>query len=149
MKDLVAGIIFRVSGKFREGEVIIHDSMKGTIKNFRIQSIEIETFDGKVIYIPYGKLIDSTTVKHESTDKSAAYSFTFLAPDELSAEEITDTIRQFLVSLPWSSSRKRPVATIREHASGKFTVEVTVYPIEKAFGKKIEQVTRDKFGIKL
>ena len=50
-KDLIAGIVFRASGKFREGEVIIHDNLKGTIKRFRLQAIEIESQDGQIIYI--------------------------------------------------------------------------------------------------
>jgi small-conductance mechanosensitive channel len=145
VKDLIAGIMFRASGRFREGEVIIHENLKGTIKQFRLQGIEIESQDGQIIYISYSALVDSPAIKHESTEKSAAYTFTLLTPADLSREDKTQTIEQFLLSLPWSSSHKDPVVTVREKQEDQFLIEVTAYPIEKSYGKKIEQMAVQHF----
>ena len=148
-KDLIAGIIFRASGKFREGEVIIHENLKGTIKRFRLQGIEIESQDGQVIYIAYSALADSPAIKHESTEKSAAYSFTLLAPANLSGEDKTKAIQQYLLSLPWSSAHKDPVVTVRDKQEDQFVIEVTAYPLEKSYGKKIEQMAIQHFQKKV
>ncbi len=144
-KDLVAGIVFRASGKFREGEVIIHENLKGTIKRFRLQAIEIESQDGQIIYIAYSALVDSTAIKHESTEKSAAYTFTLLTPADVSGENKTKTIEKYLLSLPWSSAHKDPVVTVREKQEDQFVIEVTAYPLEKSYGKKIEQMAIQHF----
>lgn len=149
IKELVAGIIFKASGKFREGEVIIHGSIKGSIKRFGLQSIEVESQDGQIIYIPYSTLADSPAIKHESTEKSAAFTFSLTVKAELPREDTATNIRHYLLSLPWSSSQKAPLAVVREQVEDQYQVEVTAYPIEKAFGKKIEQICRQKFGLKV
>ena len=145
LKDLMAGMFFRTSGRFKEGEVIVHKKSKGVIKKFGIQSLEIESQEGQIIYIPYSKLMDSLTIKSESTEQSAAYTFVFNILCTLSQEDSIGEIRSFLISLPWSSVQKIPVVIIREHTESHYTVEVTVYPIEKTYGKKIEQLTLENF----
>lgn len=148
IKDLIAGMFFRVSAEFREGEVIIHNNITGTIKKFRLQSLEIETQEGQIIYIPYSKLTEVLNIKQESSEQSAAYTFSFKASRLHSPEETIQIINGYLVSLPWSSVHKKPVAAIRELAENHYTVEVITYPIEKTFARKIEQRTLDKFGFK-
>jgi len=145
LKDLMAGMFFRVSGRFKEGEVIVHKKHKGAIKKFGIQSLVIESQEGQIIYIPYSKLMESLTIKSESTEQSAAYTFLFNILCTLSQEDSIREIRSFLISLPWSSIQKIPMVIIREQSEDHYTVEVTIYPIEKAYAKKIEQVTLEKF----
>ena len=145
LRDLMAGMFFRASGRFKEGEVLIYKKNKGAIKKFGTQSLEIESFEGQVIYIPYSKLQDSIMIKSESTEQSAAYTFAFNILNTTTPEDSINSIRKFVVSLPWSSIQKSPLVMISEQASGHSTVEVTVYPIEKIYGKKIEHLTLEKF----
>lgn len=146
VKDLVAGIVFRVSGRFREGEIIVYGDIHGRLRNFRLLSVEIETPEGQLVYISYSSLAEAPSVKRESTDQSTAFSFVLNTPDNKTREDTILEIRHFLVSLPWSSARKSPSVAIRKQESGQFEVEITVFPIEKAFGRRIEQLTITRFS---
>lgn len=145
LKDLIAGMFFRTSGRFKEGEVISHENQKGFIKKFGIQALEIESQEGQIIFLPYSKLFESYTIKSESKEQSAAFSFVLVIPRSHSHDEIIHLIRAFLISLPWSSVQKAPTVYIREQTENQYTVEVTAFPVEKIYGKKIESMTRAKF----
>lgn len=147
IKDLMAGIFFRVSARFREGEVIIYKGHKGTIKHFGTQSLEIESPGGQILYIPYSRLMETLNIKHESTDQSAAYNFSLKISPLPHPEESIKKIRTFLISLPWSSTHKKPAVLIQEKAEGYYKADVTAYPVEKAFARRIEQLTREEFEL--
>ena len=146
LRELIAGIIFRVSGRFRPGEVIVHRKNRGTIKEFRTLSLEVETPDGQSVFIPYSKLAASISIKQESADQAAAYNFSFTMDTGMSREETAERLQQYLVALPWSSVERTPVVTLREEGKNTFRAEITAYPMEKAFGKKIERHTTDTFA---
>ncbi len=144
-RDLIAGMIFRVSGRFNEGDIIIHDNRKGIIKKFRFDTLEVESTDGQIIYIPFGELQSGITIKGESTDQTAAYSFLLECRKKNTPEETITNIRNYLISLPWSSVQKMPLVVIREQSEALYLIDVTVYPVEKPFAKKIETLTIEKF----
>jgi small-conductance mechanosensitive channel len=145
LRDLIAGIIFRAFGRFRQGEVIVHKKFKGNIKEFGFLSLEVETADGQSVFIPYSALAGSASIKQESADQAAAYNFSFQLDAVAPREETIGSIREFVVTLPWSSMHKMPMVTMRKGEDGPLA-EVTAYPLEKSFGKKIEQHTASRFG---
>lgn len=145
LRDLIAGVVFRATGRFRQGEVILHGQVKGNIREFRLLSMEVETADGQSVFIPYSALAGSVTVKQESADQAAAYNFSFPVAVSMNAEEAAVSIREYVAALPWSTIHKVPSVSLRKEA--KDTVaEVTAYPLEKSFGKTIERHTANHFG---
>jgi small-conductance mechanosensitive channel len=146
LKDLIAGMFFRLSKRYREGEIIAYEGWMGTIQRFGIQSLEIRTQEGQIVYIPYGKLQESLTVKSESEAQSAAYSFVLTLNRKEPVPDLQQKVLQHLVSLPWSSVHKVPDVVLKETQDNGLKIEVTVYPIEKVFGKQIEVSTRNLFG---
>lgn len=146
LKDLIAGLFFRTSGRFKEGEVISLENYKGFIRRFGLQSLEIESQEGQIIFLPYSKLLESNTIKNESEEQSAAYSFTFDIKAGLSREETVNEIRTFLISMPWSSVQKIPHVVLKEGSGDHYSVEVTAFPIEKEHGKRIEHLCIREFA---
>lgn len=146
LKDLIAGMFFRTNGRFKEGEVISQGNYKGFIRKFGLQSLEIESHEGQIIFIPYSKLLDSHYIKSESEEQSAAYTFSITLNRTLSREETIDQIKSFIISLPWSSIQKTPVILLKEQSEESFFAEITAFPIEKDFGRKIEQITIQEFS---
>lgn len=145
LKDLIAGMFFRTSGRFKEGEVISLENYKGFIRKFGLQSLEIESQEGQIIFLPYSKLLGSYTIKIESEEQSAAFSFTFDMQAKNTPEETIKEIRSLLISMPWSSVQKNPVVSLKEGVNEQYTIEVTAFPIEKEYGKRIEHICLEKY----
>lgn len=146
LKDLMAGMFFRLNKHYRVGEIIAYEGWSGTIQRFGSQSLEVRTQDGQIVFIPYGKLQESLIIKSESEAQSAAYSFSIITNKKEPAPEVRKKVLQHLISLPWSSVHKVPFVAVRESSENQFQIEVTVYPIEKAHGRQIETSIRKLIG---
>ncbi|MCF8368739.1 MAG: mechanosensitive ion channel family protein [Bacteroidales bacterium] len=145
-KDLIAGIVFRASGKFSVGDMIKIGKTNGKIKKFRWDALEIESQDNKVIYLPYNKLIEQTAIKSESTDQSSAYSFLLEMKKEDNEADTIQRIKSYLLSMPWGSVKKGPEVIVREQSANHYLIEITVFPLDKQYSGKIESLVFKKFG---
>jgi small-conductance mechanosensitive channel len=142
LKDLLAGIFFRLNKQYSEGEIIAYEGWSGIIQRFGSQSLEVRTQEGQIVYIPYGKLQESLITKSEKEAQSAAYAFSIILDKKELVPDIKTRILQHLVSLPWSSVHKVPNVALKETQENRLEIEVTVYPIEKSHGKPIEDSVR-------
>lgn len=146
IRELIAGVVFRISARFYEGDLIQSYQHAGTIKKFHFDVIELEASDGQIVYIPYSKLSGEVTIKNESAGQTSAFSFQLLCKDTSEPDFISEKIKTFLLSLPWSSVSTQPHISLIEHNDKHYTFDVTCYPVDKSYAKKIEQKVLDKFG---
>lgn len=145
LKDLIAGLVFRTSGRFNEGDRIKLDGLKGSVRKFGLVELEVESTEGSTLFIPYSTLTEAINMKSEDADQTSAYSFSLELKRTLSQEETVSVIQNFVLSLPWSSIQKNPVVLIREQSEKLFAVDVTAFPVDKGFTRKIEMETKKRF----
>ena len=62
LSNLASGMIVLGSHPFDVGDVIEHDGMSGTVREIRMMHTVMESFDGKVIYIPNSSLSGSRVI---------------------------------------------------------------------------------------
>lgn len=145
LKDLIAGLIYRSSDRFKPGDQLNLDEWKGTIKKFRLTVLEIESSEGNTLFIPYNKLIDAVNIRSDRTDQTASYTFLLETKLTKSLDETLGDIKYYILSLPWSSVQKSPQLVLREQSDERLLVEVTVYPVDKTYTKKIENEITKKY----
>lgn len=145
MKELIAGVVFRVADRFREGDNLQTEQYTGTIKKLHFDCIEMEASDGQIIFIPYSKITGEISIKNESTGQTTAYTFKVETSDISDPDTFSNKIISLILSLPWSSVNNQPKITLIEQESDRYTFEVTCYPIDKSYAKKIEQKVQEKF----
>ncbi|MBT7995991.1 MAG: mechanosensitive ion channel [Bacteroidetes bacterium] len=148
IKDTIAGVIFRSSSRFTEGDMIQSENYSGIIKKFRSFTIELENKEGKTIFLPYGKLLESAQIKSESISKQSGYTFLLNCADKVESSEIIAKIKNSILNLPWSSAIKKPVVQLIKHTDNNLEIEVTVYAIDKTQQSKIEKYIKEKFETK-
>lgn len=148
IKDTIAGIIFRSSSRFSVGDIIQSENSSGVIKKFRNYTLELENKEGKTIFLPYGKVLESAQVKSESISKQSGYTFTIQCEANTESIELINRIKNAVNNLPWSSAVKKPLANLVKKASNMYEIEITVYPIDKIHQGKIEHVIREEFELK-
>lgn len=138
LKELIAGIIFRSTGHYSQGDHINFQGQTGIIRRFRVNFIEAETPEGEILFIPYSQLAEEATIKKEGKEQTSAYTFLLETFRELSVDEMIQNVRSFILSLPWSSVKKMPGVILVEESEDQYLFEITVYPVQKNMAKKIE-----------
>lgn len=147
IKELIAGAVFRGSARFYEGDRIQTSQYNGTIKKFHFDTIEMEAADGQIVFIPYSKLSGEITIKNESAGQTSAYTFQLETISNDEPDLLSVKIERFLLSLPWSSVTTNPNITLLDQVGEKFKFDVTCYPVDKSYAKKMQQKVLDKFGV--
>jgi hypothetical protein len=147
VKELIAGMVFRVSARFSEGDRIQTKQYTGTIKKYHFDAIELEAADGQIIFIPYSQLAGEVTIKKESAGQTTAYSFRLITYAKDESVDMAEEIKFLLLSLPWSSVHTPPQVNLVEQAGNQYKFDVTCYPVDKSYAKKMEQRVLDKFGV--
>lgn len=147
LKELIAGVAFRISARFSENDSIQTSQYSGTIKKFHFDSIELEAGDGQIIFIPYSKLSGEVTIKNESAGQTSAHSFQLITTTVNEPEVVSKNITTYLLSLPWSSVNNHPQVILADQEDGHYKFDITCYPIDKSYAIKIEQRILEKFGV--
>lgn len=145
IKDMIAGLIFRISGKLKEDDIIKTDEISGTIKKFRFDCLEIESKEGQLVFIPYSQIAGNAIYKNESAGQSSAYVFHLICSDKNDIEKLSVEIKNYILSLPWSSITNKPQVNLAEHTNAQYKLEIGCYPVDKAYAKKIEKWVLEKF----
>ena len=78
--NLASGLIVVGSRPFDVGDVIEHDGIAGTVREIRMMHTVVETFDGKMVYIPNssisgGRVINVTQTGRRRVDISVSASY--------------------------------------------------------------------------
>ncbi|MFC2113922.1 mechanosensitive ion channel domain-containing protein [Bacteroidota bacterium] len=145
VKDIIAGVVFRVSARYETGDVLQLGEHKGIIRSFLNYTIEIESKDGKIIYLPYSKILEQPHQKFESTEKMSGYTFSLVCETHAESSEIIGKIKNSILTLPWVSDTRNPVIILQSQTEDKLQFEITVYPIDITQQGKIEKVLKDKY----
>lgn len=147
IKDTIAGLIFRSSSRFTEGDIIQSEDYRGIIRRFRNHTLEIESRDGKTMFIPYSKLLKTTQIQSQSKDKQSGYAFRLVCSAGIESTELKKQIKKFIITLPWTSTLKKPIVTLINETDEVKEYEVTVYPIDKSHAGKIEGFVKEEFEV--
>ena len=78
--NLASGLIVVGSRPFDVGDVIEHDGIAGTVREIRMMHTVVETFDGKMVYIPNssisgGRVVNVTQTGRRRVDISVSASY--------------------------------------------------------------------------
>ncbi len=146
VKDLIAGVVFRSSTRLKIGDLLHVEGLKGAIRKFGNYSVELETQDSQIIYIPYSKLVDAVNIKSEPTGQSQGYTFILVCDRKKDQPETMQQIKTTILATPWVSVNRMPVISLVKQSDTTWEFEITVFPINKSFVGKIENLVTEKYS---
>ncbi len=149
LKDYIAGLIFRAKGEFYRGETLLFRDMQGIIRDFGLQTIEIETPSGKTILIPYSDLISDIYGKTEQGETTISHVFTIKLDKTIPVPETIEDIRTFILQLPWSSLQRMPHIRVSREYETYYMIEIVVYAIERDYFFTIEDAIKTHLKSKI
>jgi len=146
VKDLIAGVVFRSSTRLKVGDLLHVEGLKGKIRRFGNYSVELETQDSQMIFIPYNKLVDAVNITSEPTGQSQGYTFILVCSRKEDQSETMQQIKTTILATPWVSVNRMPVINLVKQSDTSWEFEITIFPINKSFAGKIENLVSEKYA---
>ena len=146
-RDLIAGVIFNSHKHFRVNDQITVSGVSGKIVSLGLHCIEIEDTHGHVTAIPYSMVTGTIITRAYASQNLLSHTFHLKIKPETGTDsvQIIKSIRDTILTLPWSSQRKEPRITIDTQTESLISVSITVFSVNEIYLKKIESHMEEKF----
>lgn len=145
IKDLLAGVVFRASGRYSLNDAIKSGNYTGKITKFRYHTLQIETDNGNTVYIPYSQVLMEVSIKSDNAELLSSHTFYLNVANQKDINKLIAEIKNAIVYLPWSSIKKNPIILPIEESNEICKLKITVFSFDRNFFYKIEQFLIQKF----
>jgi small-conductance mechanosensitive channel len=126
IKDIFAGIIFRIKHNLKTGSYIHTGDISGQIKAQQITYLKIMTDDGQLIRVPYSKIVLEVITElayRGSREQHIINIQVDLSLDKTKAESL---IRAALLNTPWSNLKEDPAIKFLKEKENGYLFEITL-----------------------
>ena len=142
LRDYIAGLVFKSENRFSLNEIIEVEGERGEIKKFHPRCVEIENENGKMILLPYSILLGKISSPRKISDTVLSLSFDASIYKTQSFEIVADSLRKYIISLPWAILKNEPKIQLVEETSDRYTARITLFSFNEAYlhpmRKKVE-----------
>ncbi len=140
LKDVFAGIIFRVKHNLKTGSYIRAGDLSGQIKSQELTYLRITAGDGQTLRVPYSGIIHEVIT--ELTYPGAFEEHTLHIRTDLSlgsSNTAESLIRTAVLNTAWSNVKEEPVIKYIKETDNGYFFEITLLSVNKKQIKFIEK----------
>jgi len=149
LRDYLAGMIFKIENRFALNEIIEVDGYKGKIRQFYLRNLALENENGKMILIPYAKLMDVVSSPQNITETVLNDSFEMTIPAERSVDQVQNLLKGYIMSLPWSITKYNPNIKLIDEIDKHYIFKITLFSLDESYfqlmRKKIKTFVDNEF----
>lgn len=138
-RDMIAGVIFRMEDKFKEGDPVSYENYNGILDKIAARNIQIKTDKEEMVLIPFRKVSDAIFVKRQAKGKLHSAQLSLPVGDR-SVQEVMDLIHGWIYQCPWAIMNEKVSAKIL----GPGLIQVSVYAVDKESIDKTEEYLMNK-----
>lgn len=132
LSNLCGGFIILFSKPFSAGDLVeVNDSL-GYVRSISILYTKIETFNGRMIYIPNGKVSDAKIVNYTSTPERRIDITVDIGYDE-DFKKVRSLILEVLSENEVFLKHPEPVVRMTAHGESAITLDVKVFVINENY----------------
>ncbi|MCB2220284.1 MAG: mechanosensitive ion channel family protein [Bacteroidetes bacterium] len=148
LREIIAGIIFKTTGRYKKGDTLQTGDYSGKILRFRSDVVELESSDGRLIFLPYSQLTGgAVNIKSEGAEKASGYSFEMITDPDMDPAAFEQALQSHALSLPWISISKPIQVSLQKTGAEGMAYKVTVYLLDRTFSTRAEKAIREQFEI--
>lgn len=145
LKDYISGMIFKTNSDLNKGDTVTIEKTTGKITKFGFRTLQIESAGSKIIKIPYTQMLNKNFIKSDTAQTITGHSFKIKVKRNEKIKDIINQIKSSILLLPWTSLKKDPIIKPIAETSGIYTLEITVFALEKKFFYNIENTIIEKY----
>jgi small-conductance mechanosensitive channel len=145
LKNIIAGVFFRYQENYAIGDHYQNNEYSGRIINFKLFALRLESKEGQIISIPYGKLVNKVSTHQEVGKTITAYTFELNTSKEKEIQEVTQEIKSILLSMAWISTHRTPEIHQLKTSESAYHFSISLFAINNDYALKTEQLLKSKF----
>ncbi|MFW5706656.1 MAG: mechanosensitive ion channel domain-containing protein [Bacteroidota bacterium] len=148
LKDVVAGVIFKTTTSLRTDDHISVVGISGKVTRAGQSSLELEDYSGRIVSIPYSRLVGQILLKHYPSQSLLSHNFLFSISRKDLQEDIFNIIKNLhttILALPWASQKKEPKITIQQETSDSILFNITIFSLDESYFLKTEKYLEKEF----
>ena len=126
LANLAGGFIILFAKPFSAGDIIEIDGTEGTVRSVNILYTQLETFDGKTVFIPNGKVSDAKIVNYTETPERRI-DLSFDVSYDTDFRFVQELIRGFLNSNSKVLKTPEPLVRMSSHKESALSIDVLVW----------------------
>lgn len=152
LRDYLAGIYIRISGRFKLHETIAFDNpqgagqvIKGEIIRLEDRNLVLETQNQTIIELPYNKLFNKKIERHiQSLEEQLTLSFQIKNTKD--SENLLQDVKIQLLELPWINHKHEVKIELLNQINDKTLLELKVILVDKKYRNRVEEILTKSFG---
>jgi small-conductance mechanosensitive channel len=149
LRDFVAGVVLKTEVPFEINQQIKTTTHTGTLRKAGCRSIELMADKGECIKIPYSQLSSNSFTVVDSNASQQGHEVILKVKSDLPFDDLSSSIKQSLLLLPWVSVNREPCIKELEHSDDSSVVAVFYHTIGNKSSPKVAHYIRSKFeGLK-
>lgn len=146
VRDLIAGVLLKYQDAFRmDGQIQVKD-IEGRVKKIGYMSLEIETFQGEVLTIPYSAIFNEIRTEPHHEEKVKSHTFYMEFPKTHPVVDLSKKIHHSALNAPWSSVVKEPQVKVIEEKEDTYVFEIRVFSLQAPHFQKIKNYLQKNIG---
>jgi hypothetical protein len=146
LKDVIAGVILRLSSKLSVGDMVHIDQFEGKILQFKSNVLCLETINGQTIFLHYNKILNQTLVQTDPSGHILTHSFILKTKSPLSVTILKQQLKEALMLLSWSCIKQIPQIHPLSQTGQIYEFRLTVFTYEQERFIEVENYIKQKFG---
>ncbi len=149
IRDIFAGIIFRLKHNLKAGMHIRAGDLSGRIKSQHLTFLKIKTADGQILRIPYPRINQEIISELTYTDALREHVLHIRVDSSLSMMDATNLIRTTILNAPWSNLNEEPLIKFLKENENGCVFEVMIYSMNANHLKFIEMAIDEVPSVKI
>jgi len=145
-KDYLAGLYFKISGKYKINDVVSFDNISGKIKKITERKLILETNGLENIEVPYSKLFDKYIKVSNNVGSFSKADFLIEISNKSDIEQTIKQIKIALIQLPWTNTKNNPSIEIERHEKDAVCLRITASIINSKYKSALESKIKEKFN---
>jgi len=150
LRDIFAGMVFRVRHNLKNGSVIHAGTISGQIISQDLTFLKIRTEKGMLLRIPYSRLNHEIVSQLANAGSQAAHILTIeidKTSGKVAAEQL---IRTTILNMPWSSLKEDvAIKSVGKSEEGGYLFEVSIFSMSAKQLQQIEMALEKSSAIRV
>lgn len=143
LKEVVAGAFFRLQHNPKTGRHLQTDDLEGVIRRISATHVYLDTPGGKVVRLPYSRLIGSVFSLSAHKENAHDFRFSLRVGKQYTRDETLNRIRQAVLLSPYCSYKERVDVRIEDESPSSYACSIAVRPLSQRFDSRIEKDLAD------
>lgn len=143
LRDIFAGIVFKVKYNLKTGTHIRAGAYSGNIKSQHLTHLKIRTDDGQLIRIPFSRINHEVVTELSHPEALQEHKLRLQVDSSISKTQAENLIRTTLLNTAWSNQKEEPsIKFLQENEKG-YVIEVMLFSLSPRHVKYIEMALKE------